>query len=364
MAIYDVDEMWSKQTGATASENGQKFTAQFAAAYQVTHDVDTKRSEILNHADIPQEGDRFTEQGESLPGVFCKGRQVEKVGPIFSIVHVEYSGEYSAGQLNDDPLNAPPKIVRGNRLVNVPIDTDFNGVPLTNSVGDPVTGITTDISDFTISITRNFASINQYAIRQYLRSHNSDWFDDWPPGTARFRSYTAEEVRDKFRTYHIVNAVIEFHEPYNTVPARAWYARYRNEGMRERIGVSVTFSGDGEGAAGYAITNSDGEVTKVVVTNGGRGYSAAPTVTIDSADGSGASATAVLAEDRVDSVTVDNAGSDYRSKLVNIVDDNKQQITTPALLAADGSRLKDTNQAVWIERPLSGALPYSVLGLL
>ena len=51
--------------------------------------------------------------------------------------------------------------------------------------------------------------------------------------------------------------------------------------MYERVGVTVAFSGGGgSGAYGYAITNSSGAVTAVVVTNGGKDYTSAPTVTI------------------------------------------------------------------------------------
>lgn len=360
----EVTQMWSRAGATSESEDGQKFAASFISFYQVTHEADDTRADIFDHEDMPQQGDLFSEGGASLPGIFCKRRSLERRSPIYSVVTVEWSGEYGPTGFTDDPLNKEPEIVRTNRLVSAEVDQDFYGRPITNSVGDPVKGVVTDVSDFSISITRNYATIDIFAIRAYLRSHNSDDFDGWPAGTARFRTYTAKEIKYNDSSYHEVTAVVEFREPYNTAPARAWFARYRNEGLRERIGVNITFSGGGgSGAAGYAIT-SGGAITKIVVTNRGTGYTSAPTVTITSADGTGASATAVLTDDEVTSVTVNAGGSDYRVKLVNCVDDQGNDVTTPVLLAADGSRLDDASAAVWIERPLSGPLPYADLGLL
>ncbi|MFT3784041.1 MAG: hypothetical protein QM790_18700 [Nibricoccus sp.] len=70
---------------------------------------------------------------------------------------------------------------------------------------------------------------------------------------------------------------------------------------------TVTFSGDGTGAAGTAVIstfyNPDGSVlgvrvTKVIITNPGSGYTAAPTVTLSGGGGSGAQAVALLSATR------------------------------------------------------------------
>jgi autotransporter-associated beta strand protein len=54
---------------------------------------------------------------------------------------------------------------------------------------------------------------------------------------------------------------------------------------------AVTFTGDGIGAAGYAVM-SGGSVASIVMTSPGYGYTYAPTVTLTGGGGSGASATA------------------------------------------------------------------------
>lgn len=366
----EVTPMWSRNATNTESQDGVKFTANLISGYQITHAPSDTRSNILSSANVPNEGDVFSDNGVPLPGVYCVSRDLNQVSPIYSVLIATWKGEYGPNGITDDPLNAEPVIQRGNSLVSAEVDSDFYGQPITNSIGEPVKGITTDISDFQISIKRNYAAINMYAIRQYLRSHNSDYFDGWPPGTARFRTYTADEKKFQGRSYHEVNAVIQFREPYNTTEDQAWFARYRNEGFYERAGVVVTFSGGGgSGAHGYAVTNSSGGISKVIVTNRGSGYTTAPSVAFtkkpSSSPGSGAIATASINSNGVvTGVSVGTAGSAYRSTLLRAVDDVGEPMTTPVLLAADGTRLENADEAVWCTRPLSGPLPYANLGLL
>ena len=123
----------------------------------------------------------------------------------------------------------------------------------------------------------------------------------------------------------------------------------------------------GTGATGYAVVNATGGITRIVVTNRGQGYTSAPTVVIEAAagtSGTGGSATAALANDVVASVSVGAAGTAYRSLLALAVDDLGQAVSSPILLGAGGERLAESDSAVWMERPLSGPLPYADLGLL
>lgn len=365
--MIEATEMWSRSSAKTSNPDGQKQTSSFVSAYQITHEPTDSRAAILAATGVPQEGDVFSENGTTYGGVFCVDRSLDRQGPAYSVLTANWLGESG---LTEDPLNKPPEITRGNDITSEETDSDFYGQPLTNSIGEPVQGVNTDVSDFTTTIVRNFASVNMYAIRAYLRSHNSDEFDGWPPGTARFRTYTSNERRFQDRIYYEVTATIKFREPYNTTADQAWYARYRNEGFYERSGLLVSFSGGGgSGAAGYAVANASGGVSRVVVTDRGRGYTSAPTVTFTknptSSPGSGATATAnVNSSGVVSSVTVNAAGSAYRAQFVRAVDDEGEPVTSPVLLAIDGSRLTSSDDAVWLTRPLSGPLPYANLGLL
>jgi hypothetical protein len=251
-------------------------------------------------------------------------------------------------------------------------DTDAAGLPHTNVNGELVDGVQRNIIDMTLTVRRNFLAVNGPLALQYLDSTNSDVYtvlsDTWQPGQAALQEYEITPVyAGGIVNYFEVNARISFRLPYNTIPARAWWSRYRNEGFYERVGTVVTFAapgGSGKTAVGYPVV-SGGAVTAIVVTYTGHGYTSAPTVTITDAGGSGASATAVLTGDRVTSVTIGAGGTGYRTRLVRAVDENKEPVTKPVLLKANGTREYNALSAVWIERPAKTySLPYSALGLL
>lgn len=64
----------------------------------------------------------------------------------------------------------------------------------------------------------------------------------------------------------------------------------------------------------------DGAIDKIVVTNGGTGYTTA-TVTITSNTGTGATATAVIESGVITEINVTNVGTDYRDAVVSITGD-------------------------------------------
>ena len=115
-----------------------------------------------------------------------------------------------------------------------PIDRDINGYAIVTANGEPVDGLSMDISDQVVVIRRKFASINTASIGAYRRATNSDTFLGWAPGTARLIGFSA---KNKFAYGGLaeawdVTARIQFREAYaNTTPAQAWYKRWRHEGL-------------------------------------------------------------------------------------------------------------------------------------
>lgn len=361
MTVTSVTQMWSRAGGSYSSEDGKTLRAQFTTAYQVVHSVGDSEDAILLDSALP----RVRDQYPGKQGVFCTRLSRQPSGPIMSVVTAEWSGEMGTSE-SDSPLNKPPEIHWGNTISNEAVDTDANGVPFTNSNGDLVLGFTKEISDFTLSVRRNFASINMPAIHNYLDSTNSDTFAGFAPGVAALASFSATQILDDLLGYWQVDARVDFRVPYNTVPARAWWHRYRNEGLNERSGTKVTFSGGGgTGAAAYAVVVGDA-IDKIVVTNGGSGYTSFPTVTITST-GAGTGATASVTStinEAVATVNVTDGGSGYKSRLIRAADEGLP-VSMPVCLKIDGTREYDATAAVWIERPKKQySLPYSALGLL
>jgi hypothetical protein len=74
----------------------------------------------------------------------------------------------------------------------------------------------------------------------------------------------------------------------------------------------VTISGGGgSGATATMTLGSQGAITGVTVTDGGSGYTSAPTVTVNTSTGSGAVLTATVDNGVVTGITVTNGGSGY-----------------------------------------------------
>lgn len=366
MSISSVTEMWSRQTGGVESPDGQNYSASFASAYQVLHSADATTAEILDAVPV-----KLNDQYPAFPGVYCtKVGDRQPQGPILSIVPVSWEGE--TGESDTSPTSQPPEIEYYSSGTSEASDTDATGFPYTNVNGELVDGVNRDITDMVLNVRRNFISINSTLALQYLDSTNSDTypvFDDiWQPGQAALQEYRViPKIVQGIPEYYTVSARIMFRLPYQTSNARAWWARYRNEGLYERVGTTVTFAapgGSGKTAIGYPVVSA-GVVTAIVVTYTGYGYGSAPTVTITDATGTGATATAVLTGDRVTSVTIGAGGTGYKTSLVRALDDQKVAVTKPILLKANGTRETNALNAVWIERQKKlYSLSYSALGLL
>lgn len=368
MTIISVGKMWSRDEGTTTSD-GRKIEQTIKQGWQIVTSPDATVEEVTFAIGLPQVDDALV----GTNWIFCTSVRPKRVGPIFWTADVEYRGEIGPGGVADTPVNQPPVIKWRAVLNNEAIDSDDWGMPITNSNGDPVDGITDDIADMTLYVQRNYIDWNPYLTRLYMRSVNSDYFpfgvNAWPPGTAKLREFEADQVFGAL-SYWRITAMVQFREPFNTTAARTWWKRYHNKGLRVRGRTNVTFSKEPAAtchrATGYAVVDDAGTVTAIAITDRGHGYTTAPSVTITSSDGSGASATAINhADGYVDSVTINSGGSDYKSGMFRAVDDRKEPVTEPVFLNYDGTELKNSYLATWIERPVGVTpLPYNALGLL
>lgn len=369
MTINSVTEMWSRKTSSEQSTDGRSFSVTYQSAYQVEHSVDATQDEIRYASGVP--AIRSTYPGTDY--VYATQKQVETVGPIFSIVSVTWAGEVADAE-GGNPIDMQTGWKMNSVVTQEEVDHDGYGLPLTNVNGEPVTGLTKDVWDWQLTVTKNFDAFNTYTLNAYANAVNSDFYGPpgnlWPPGTAKLQGISIEPSDNIGLGFIKASMTVLFRTPYNTSPIRSWWWRYRNEGVYERVGTRVSFAapgGAGNTATGYAVANAGGAITGIAVTNRGSGYSIAPTVTITSdTGGSGATATATLdSNGGVASVSVGAGGSGYKSKIVRAVDDNKDPITQPLLLAADGSRLANSGSAVFLERPrYSFYLPFSALGFV
>jgi len=363
MAVVDVTEMWSRSSGTLDSENGDLTSAKFVwtVGYQVLVDDPLDDVElILVATDLPKIGDLY----KLDPFIWVVSQSPQQVSPIFWMVTIVYNG-------SPDPTDMRPKIAWSDSSSTEPIDQDFFGYPIVNVNGEPVDGLTKDLADNTLTITRNYSLFNPFLTSIYRDAVNSDTFAKYPPGTARLVGFSAQNAyrnADDTLGYWIVTATIQFRRGYRVPDAQAWWKRYRNEGLYERTGAIVTLTGGG-GVGATAVANiKAGIIVSISVTSGGYGYTTAPTVTISvfgtGQTGSGAAATALIAFGRVIGVSVGVGGTLYTGGFVRAVDGDNNPVTRPVLLKRDGSREFQAQNAVWLVSPVHGSLPYATLGLL
>lgn len=231
MTVQSVSKTWSHTRSNHASQDGRTFRASFSEAYQVEHTPTTTEFQIMEHPSIPAIRSFY-------PNTFvpCVNRSCNKIGPVFSLVVCDYEGEVGPQGQTDAPENKPPEFVWSDTTTSEQVDKDWNGDLIVNTAGERLNGVTMEIADQTLTVTRNYLLFSPWLTHQYRHSVNSDTFppgNGYPAGTARLVGFTAtNQISDNGAyTYWRVQAKIQFRYPYaDTTSSQAWYARALNEG--------------------------------------------------------------------------------------------------------------------------------------
>ena len=268
MAAGPALEMWSLQEADAASEDNIRRTYTRTRAFTVTLAADDELEVVYSSAGLP-----FV--GESLPGVplcLCRRLRPSRVSPLMAIVRAEYRGEIGPGSgPGSSPVDNPIVVAWTANITDEPIDEDIHGRAIVTANNEPIDGLTERIPDMVCTIQRNFLTINTFAIRQFLRSVNSNTFsapggEGWPAGTVRFFDFSASQVFSSNQSTGLWTATAVFHcrYPYNTTAERAWWKRVRHEGfvVRETAG-GETFHGEdsrGELLSRPVLLKADGTV--------------------------------------------------------------------------------------------------------
>lgn len=251
MAVVDVTQMWSRDGGSvTGNKDDRTFRGYTrTTAYQVlVDDPDTNLNLVENADGIPEIGDLYPESDI----VRAIRKNPVRRGPIFWQVDVEYEGD------NSLELNRPI-IKKSSVTSSEPIDVDWAGRAIVNVNFEPVEGLARDISDTVITITRNYLTINDDLVLDYLESTNSDTWYGYTAGRVRLTSYSADQVfKNENATdgYWRVTATLQARRGYGTTtPDKAWYKRYRNEGLYIKDGSRIV----------RAVDDNKSPVTKPVL---------------------------------------------------------------------------------------------------
>lgn len=227
MAAGPAIEMWSKQNGS-ASTDGRKRNVTMVRAFTMTLAASDPLEECYNSAGLPLVFERYP--GTQL--VTVKNIAPTRLAPTLGMVTVNYSGEVGPTDNNGTPIETTVKVTWNATVTDEAIDQDWNGLPIVTKNLEPIEGLTEKLADDVVTIERNFLTVNRYALRQYRRATNSDTFLEWPPGTARIINDEATATFvDGIAEYWTVRMSIQFREPFNTTPEKAWWKRPRHEGV-------------------------------------------------------------------------------------------------------------------------------------
>ena len=220
MTIHSVDKMWSRDSSDFEVIEGNAVRVAIREAYQVVHSEDATPLEIQGADGIPAANSTYP--GTSY--VYAMRAAPTRVSPIMSIVEVAYEGESDADS---------PEIRYTDVGADMEIDEDFDGNPIVTDCGEFMEGVVAQFADPQLIVRRKFLEFDQFLTAAYRRATNSDFFNGWPPGTARLTQFDAELVGGEVTGHWMVTATITFRFPYRTTADKAWYARTLHQGYYE-----------------------------------------------------------------------------------------------------------------------------------
>ena len=179
MSVQDITEMWSRH-GATitsAKATPSDSVIAYTAAYQVAvSDPANDDAAVVRASELtPKIGDYYG--GDTR--YRAKSITISRLSPIFYQIEVGYEGL-------EDPELSRPSLSWSSVGGEEEIDRDIYNRPLMMATGEPVSGITRQIVDQQLTITRRFELFDPSFWSEYINwSVNADTFAGFPPGTGR-----------------------------------------------------------------------------------------------------------------------------------------------------------------------------------
>ena len=198
--------------------------------YEVTCSPDAELMDITQAIGLPAAGSPHP----SSPFVYAKSYRPQRISPVLWRVGVEYKGNTSRTDPTASPLLTPATVDWSSVAVEAEIDEDVDGLPILTAAWEKVPGIQARFIDPVATVKRNMASFNSYALVDYCQSTNSDNFLGWPPGTCKLMDLTAKDVNGQ---YYEVTGVFQFRRPFRVTADKAWYARWRHEGLYAKFQI-------------------------------------------------------------------------------------------------------------------------------
>lgn len=228
--IYSVEKMWSQNSGdAELVQTGEKFSLGFNEMYQVVTDPDATILDVYQAPGLPAAGSSYP----GFPYVRAQIGTPRQISPVLWHVAVDYRGEaaFANGRFGT-PLDIRPTVEWSTVEVEREVDEDRHGNRITNVLGEAMTARVV-FYERVATVTQNMLFFNTYALSDYDFGTNSDWFLNWPPGSARVKIHVRNVNPDRPGDirYVQVTGYFTFKRPYRTTPDRVWWSRLRHEGF-------------------------------------------------------------------------------------------------------------------------------------
>lgn len=152
---------------------------------------------------VPDRGEPHSEN----PYLFATDFRLRRIGPRHWIMDVVYE---SVGA-TQNPLEEPPQETWATQMWTAPVNVDANGAPILNAADEGYDEtLTREFADLVMTYSFNAATFDTSFWFPFVNTVNAGSFRDFPAGTGRIMSITAQSRTRGSVTYFRVTITIAF----------------------------------------------------------------------------------------------------------------------------------------------------------
>lgn len=241
MAIRQSVE-WSQASGSHG-QRGTQITDIIAVESDAMLDPATALATVQT---VPAPGRsypaRYLAPHSTSPWLSCREVRIAQItGPNSVKIAAEYSND-AGGEWNMSPMNQPPIRQWGWMVSQEPMQVDFDGVPVANTVGVPFNPpLTVEVRDPVCTINDNVANWDVERSKAYQDAVNNDWFWGNAPGQCKITEIVAAEQRQSGWRYwqrriQIAFRALRFDSTGMMLdPKYLWLRRVANTSLYEKV---------------------------------------------------------------------------------------------------------------------------------
>jgi hypothetical protein len=235
-STYTVTRMVSGDSSGKKIDDKGLVTLTAKLGFQIVLDegtTDDSASVEKNATDLPQRNDSHP----SRPFMRVVDVNVTKKSVILYEASVSYESVKFNGEEEEDlpPIELAAEVEYSSVNSEEEIDEDADGNAIETAAGETIVGLKKTISDFSITIKKNFLTFSSASFKVFMNKVNSDTFLGNPPGTCKIDGIKATNAIKDDIPYWAVTVTVLVREPYKTTDEKAWYKRVLHRGVYQKI---------------------------------------------------------------------------------------------------------------------------------